>query len=205
MIKQVFRVPSVPPRRPKPRRPARKEPRKLILRNFQAPGDIVMLTAAVRDLHLCYPGEFLTDVRTTCPDLWENNPYLTPLPEDDPAVRVVDCSYPLIQQSNFVPYHFIHGFIEDLNRQLGLHVRPTEFKGDIHISARERDYFARVEARVEDNPPFWLVTAGGKFDFTAKWWAQDALSDRSWTTSRAASSSSRSETGATTTRRSGAS
>jgi hypothetical protein len=27
---------------------------KLILRNFQSPGDIVMLTAAVRDLHLTW-------------------------------------------------------------------------------------------------------------------------------------------------------
>ena len=51
--------------------------KKLILRNFQSPGDIVMLTAAVRDLHRCYPGEFLTDVRTSCPELWENNPYLS--------------------------------------------------------------------------------------------------------------------------------
>ena len=29
--------------------------RKLVLRNFQSPGDIVMLTAAVRDLHRAYP------------------------------------------------------------------------------------------------------------------------------------------------------
>ena len=41
--------------------------RKLILRNFQSPGDIVMLTAAVRDIHRAHPGEFLTDVRTSCP------------------------------------------------------------------------------------------------------------------------------------------
>lgn len=43
--------------------------RKLILRNFQSPGDIVMLTAAVRDLHRTYPGEFITDVRTPFPGL----------------------------------------------------------------------------------------------------------------------------------------
>ena len=48
--------------------------RKLVLTNFQSPGDIVMLTAAVRDLHRAHPGEFLTDVRTSCPDLWLNNP-----------------------------------------------------------------------------------------------------------------------------------
>ena len=162
--------PRPAPPRAKPRR--RAGPRKLILRNFQAPGDIVMLTAAVRDLHRCYPGRFLTDVRTACPALWEYNPYVTPLSEGDPEVRIVDCNYPLIGESNTVPYHFLFGFIEDINRQLGLHIRPTEFRGDIYISDRERQWFSHVEGRAQDNPPFWLVTAGGKYDFTAKWWDQ---------------------------------
>ena len=47
-----------------------------------------MLTAAVRDLHLCYPNQFLTDVRTSCPELWENNPYITTLDEKDPDVQL---------------------------------------------------------------------------------------------------------------------
>jgi ADP-heptose:LPS heptosyltransferase len=146
-------------------------PRKLILRNFQSPGDIVMLTAAVRDLHRCHPGAFLTDVRTPCPGLWEHNPYLTPLSEDDPAVEVVDCHYPLIDRSNQEPYHFIHGFIEDLNDRLGLAVRPTEFRGDIHISDAEKAWFDRVEGEEGTGRPFWVFASGGKYDYTAKWWS----------------------------------
>ena len=62
--------------------------RKIILKNNLSPGDLVMLTAAVRDLHLSYPDCFDTDVRTSCPQLWENNPFITPLSEGDPdAVR----------------------------------------------------------------------------------------------------------------------
>ena len=99
--------------------------RKLILRNCQSPGDIVMLTAAVRDLHRTYRGEFETDVRTPCPDLWENNPYLTPFSEEDPEVEPIDCQYPLIHRSNEAPYHFIHGFIEHLNERLGVGIRPA--------------------------------------------------------------------------------
>src|SRR5258706_9318348 len=57
--------------------------RRLILRSFLSPGDILMLTAAVRDLHRCHPGEFLTDIRTSCPPLWENNPNITELREGD--------------------------------------------------------------------------------------------------------------------------
>lgn len=143
---------------------------KLVLRNFQSPGDIVMLTAAVRDLHGCYPGRFLTDVRTSCPALWENNPYLVPLSEDDPDVKVIDCHYPLIHRSNQAPYHFIHGFIAFLNQTLGLAIGPTAFKGDIHISDVEKTWFSRVEEIKGECTPFWLFVSGGKLDYTVKWW-----------------------------------
>ena len=146
-------------------------PRKLILRNWQSPGDIVMLTAAVRDLHRCHPGRFLTDVRTPCPALWENNPYLTPLSDDDREAWLVECHYPLIDKSNQLPYHFIHAFHDYLNDQLGLHIRPTEFKGDIHLSDAERGWFERVSAACGDGRPFWVFASGGKFDYTAKWWS----------------------------------
>lgn len=60
--------------------------RRLVLRSFQSPGDIVMLTAAVRDLHAAYPGRFQTDVRTSAGAIWENNPYITSLVETEPGV-----------------------------------------------------------------------------------------------------------------------
>jgi ADP-heptose:LPS heptosyltransferase len=144
---------------------------KLILRNFQSPGDIVMLTAAVRDLHLCYPGRFQTDVRTPCPGLWENNPFITPLWEGDPEVRVIDCHYyPLINRSNGVPYHFIHGFISFLNEELGLRIKPSAFRGDIHLAAPEKSRPSQVAEVTKEETPFWVVVAGGKLDYTVKWW-----------------------------------
>ncbi len=144
--------------------------RKLILSNFQSPGDIVMLTAAVRDLHRSYPEQFLTDVRTSSPALWENNPWLTPLDERSPDVESIECQYPLIHSSNTAPYHFLHGFIDFLNGRLGLNIRPTEFKGDIHVSPAEKSWVSQMEEIVKQDLPFWLIVSGGKFDFTAKWW-----------------------------------
>jgi hypothetical protein len=47
--------------------------KRLIQRSFQSPGDVLMLTAAVRDLHRAPPGQFQTDVRTSADALWENN------------------------------------------------------------------------------------------------------------------------------------
>jgi ADP-heptose:LPS heptosyltransferase len=143
--------------------------KRLILKSSLSPGDIVMLTAAVRDLHRAHPQKFLTDVRTPCPQLWENNPYITPLDENDRRVSVIEMHYPLIHHSNNIPYHFIHGYVQFLEEQLNVRIPITEFKGDIHLNDREKRWISQVqEAGVRG--PFWIVMAGGKFDFTAKWW-----------------------------------
>ncbi len=144
--------------------------RKLILKSFLSPGDIVMLTTAVRDLHHCYPNQFLTDVRTRCPELWAHNPFLTPLVETDPAVEVIDCSYPLIDRCNEAPYHCLHGYIDFLNQRLGLAIQPTAFHGDIHLSELEKSWYSQVHEVTGQDTPFWIIAAGGKYDVTIKWW-----------------------------------
>ncbi|HTD65748.1 MAG TPA: glycosyltransferase family 9 protein [Candidatus Limnocylindria bacterium] len=144
--------------------------RKLILRNFLCPGDLVLLTAVVRDLHRCHPGKFITDVRSSCPELWEHNPHLTPLRESDRDVEQIDCHYPLIDRCNEAPYHCIHGFADFLSERLQIPVRPTEFRGDLHLSADEQRWKSTVHELGGKDVPFWIVNSGGKFDFTIKWW-----------------------------------
>ncbi len=148
-------------------------PTKLILRCGLSPGDIVMLTGAVRDLHRHYPGRFLTDVRTSARELWEHNPYITPLSEDDPECLQLDCGYPLINRANREPVHCLQGFVEFLNHRLGLNMRPTEFRGDIHLSPAERSWHSQVREQIGSDVPFWIVCAGGKFDVTIKWWSSE--------------------------------
>lgn len=146
-------------------------PRKLILRNHQSPGDIVMLTAAVRDLHAAHPGAFLTDVRTSCPPLWENNPNITPIADNDPEAEQIECHYPLIHKSNQLPHHFVEGFGAFLADRLGVPIPTTGFKGDIHLAAREKAWKSQVKEIVGSDLPFWIIVAGGKRDFTVKWWS----------------------------------
>jgi ADP-heptose:LPS heptosyltransferase len=129
-----------------------------------------MLTAAVRDLHLRYPGQFQTDVRTPCPHLWENNPWITLLDDGGQGVETIDCHYPLIHRSNQEPWHFLHAFIDFLNQRLDLEIKATAFKGDIHLSATERSWISQVEEITKAPVPFWIVSAGGKLDYTIKWW-----------------------------------
>lgn len=148
-------------------------PRKLILTNFQAPGDVVMLTAAVRDLHLTYPGQFLTDVRTPFPELWENNPFLTSLEEWQSDVDVIPCYYPLIDRANQVPRHFVEGFSDFLNGILGVSIEVKAFHGDIHLSQAEKGASSPLKEIMERELPFWILVAGGKSDYTIKWWSAE--------------------------------
>ena len=142
--------------------------RKILFKNSQSPGDILMLTAAVRDLKSSHP-EIEIGVTGTCKQIWENNPHITKLNEAEDDVEVIKVEYPLIHKSNNGQFHFIHGFRKDMEKKLGLEIKPGRFQADIHISDKEKGWINQVEETgVKDQ--FWIIMAGGKHDFTAKWW-----------------------------------
>lgn len=159
---------------------------KLFLRNSQSPGDILMMTATVRDLHRCYPGQFLTNVQTSSPALWENNPYISPeIKPNDSDVTLIDIEYGhepgkkqedpykhigLVHRCNEGAYHFTHGYTDDLNQKLGLSVYPTKLGGDVHLSEAEKSWFSQVYEILKKDVPYWIVNAGCKSDYTAKQW-----------------------------------
>ncbi len=142
---------------------------RLILQSYQSPGDIVMLTAAVRDLHRAYPGQFQTDVRSSADALFENNPWITRLSDRERGVQTLTMHYPLIHESNQRPYHFLHGYVQFLEQQLDLRIPLTAFKGDIHLTTEEQTSPLKIDGVVLP-ARYWIMVAGGKYDFTAKWW-----------------------------------
>ena len=141
----------------------------LILRSKLSLGDHVVLTAAVRDLIVAHPGRFRVDVDTPHPEVWAHNPHLTPLASG----KVVDMSYTAaVNRSNTVPLHFLHGYRQHLEQVLGVSIPPGPFCGDIHLSWQERQWKSQVEEIEGAGTRFWIIVAGGKTDFTAKWWEQ---------------------------------
>jgi hypothetical protein len=141
---------------------------KLFLKHTKSPGDILMLTAAVRDLHLAYPGKYLTNVQTSAMDIWKHNPNITQFTESE-ADLVVDCQYKLINKSNNNSHHFIHSFHQDLENYLNVRIPVTQGKGDIYLSDQETKWMSQIqEMGIKDK--FWIICAGGKFDFTSKYW-----------------------------------
>jgi glycosyltransferase involved in cell wall biosynthesis/ADP-heptose:LPS heptosyltransferase len=141
----------------------------LTLRNNFSLGDEILLTAAVRDLHRCYPNHFSTGIQTQFPQVWENNPYVH-LTEKVNGSELIDCVYPLINESNHSPHHVLHGFTQFLNQRLNINIRPTLFKGDIYLSEEEKKWRSQVFEIVGEEISFWIIVAGGKNDATVKWW-----------------------------------
>lgn len=146
--------------------------KRFILAHKRSPGDIVCLTALVRDIHLTYPGEFEIDVNTTVKPIWDNNPWLTPLWNRNarnpavsyPDVKMLNCQYGKgIWEQNHETVHFITYFHRDFRRQTGIEVKCHYPYGDIHLSDEEKST-PPVQGR------YWLMMAGGKSDFTIKVW-----------------------------------
>jgi ADP-heptose:LPS heptosyltransferase len=155
-------------------------PRRIVLTNYQGLGDQVCLTAAVRDLHLAHPGKFLTDLRVSCGQIWEHNPYVTHFAEpwiEDVARKCRDTGR-IIEREGvlFLPatyaitelHHFVQDYHRTLGAALGAEIPCTAMKGDVHVHPDETRWTSQPR-QMGVHQPFWLMVTGGKFDFTAKW------------------------------------
>ena len=138
---------------------------RLLLRNGYSPGDVLMLTAAVRDLNLAYPDRYQVAVDTACPDLWLENPHVAPLNGETPDFQV-DCGHPpMLDRCNRQPGHYVQSMHDLLSRKLGVEIPVTKFAPDVHLSEEEKS-----AAIPGVSTPYWVIVAGGKHDLTTKWW-----------------------------------
>jgi ADP-heptose:LPS heptosyltransferase len=149
-----------------------KPPIKIVINCNLSPGDLVMLSAAIRDLHINYPNKFLTALNTSDInlELFENNPYITKFDQASREVFFLNAEYDLVHRSNQGPYHFIHGYRLDFEAKLGVRIKPTDFKGDIHLTKEEKDMPHLLMKYKKIDKPYWIINAGVKRDFTTKLW-----------------------------------
>lgn len=142
----------------------------LLLKTDQAPGDAVVMTAAIYSLHLAHPGKYRTavDSRYECKgvvcdwkEVFQHNPHVVPT---EPNMPVLHMHYPAIHQSNDRGIHFMQGWCEFLGSALGIHI-PL-------LTNRPHLYFNTSTPSLASDRPCWLICSGGKSDFTAKLWGQ---------------------------------
>jgi len=184
----------------------KKEYTKLILCNRLAPGDILVSTNALRDLHKAYPGKYQTEMRTPCNVIFENNPYYTKLSYDENEyqkferelhkgdkngatfvlgedILVIDLHYPIIHTSGEVGQHFGYGHTEWLEEVLEVKIPKTSIRPEIYLSQTEREWLSPVLVTTGYDKPYWVINAGSKGDYTLKQYPQyqgvvDLLKDK---------------------------
>jgi len=164
------------------------EAKKLLLVNRLAPGDILVMTNAIRDLHKAYPNKFITDVRTPCNEIFDNNLYITHLDisndkyskahnemqkssghyewADD--ILMIDMQYPMIHSSGLSGRHFSEGHRDFLETVLQLKIPQTSLTPELYLSQTERDWASPVTVKKGFTEKYWVINAGSKGDYTLK-------------------------------------
>jgi ADP-heptose:LPS heptosyltransferase/SAM-dependent methyltransferase len=187
---------------------SKEEKEKIVLVNRLAPGDILVMTNALRDLHLAHPGKYETAVRTPCNDIFVNNPYVSSFgydenefnrinaefskltkqgsPQEHSArhgdVTFIDMQYPMIHTSGKCGWHFSYGHTDWLSTVLGVKIPVTDIRPQIFLSDAEKKWVSpAVKAGCASN--YWVINAGSKSDFTLKQYPYyqqvvDVLKDR---------------------------
>jgi len=146
-------------------------PIKLIIYNNLCPGDCLIMTSALRCLHKQYPGKFLTDVRSFCEPIFRNNPEITPIDDHDADAVHLWTTYPLVNKTNQRPVHFMEGYVDWFEKQLGLRLHLEVNRPFIHFSKEELDLPHQVQGK------YWVVNAGYKLDYTIKKWKHEFFQD----------------------------
>lgn len=139
----------------------------LIFKQMQSPGDLLMLTVAIRDLHLTYPGWFETDVISCYPEIFFNNPFIIHLPKDQ-GIEIIDLDYgPYLHKLRRKGLHFSDCFIYMLNEKLKLNIRKTTSSPNVTLLEMEK-IKKFVLNRYNIKKPYWLLNAGIKTDIPLK-------------------------------------
>lgn len=137
--------------------------RKIILKQRQSPGDILTMTRAIADLKMAHPN-WLIDVRSPCPEIFYNNPFLNPLDEKDSDVEQFDVQYNDINISGWNGLHFTDAFRHDLEQQLGVPIPKTSYRPDLFISDEEKQSESLVKKLFMWDGPYWIINGGCKPD-----------------------------------------
>ena len=145
---------------------------KLILSNPLAPGDILMSTSAIRDLHKAYPGEYQTDIRvpTGCEQIFENNPYITHIDDADKDAKFIKLTYEEIHRSGASGRPFAYAHTIDLAKAIGRPIPHTTIRPDLHLSQADVTWPSPVVVKHGYEGRYWIINAGIKNDYTLKYY-----------------------------------
>ncbi|MBX9677964.1 MAG: hypothetical protein K2X38_04310 [Gemmataceae bacterium] len=149
--------------------------RTLLLRHHLSPGDVLVMTAAIHSLHKAHPGKFRTAVETSADAIFEHNPdVITKADALAAKAERIEMHYPAINECNQRAIHFMQGFCEHLGVSLGVPLPLLTNRPHVYLSDQEKGWMHQVQEVTKRPTKYWLVCAGRKGDYTAKFWGLSA-------------------------------
>ena len=137
--------------------------RKVILRNGQSPGDLIVWTRAIGDLTKSYPN-YKIGIECPAMEIFENSPRITQLDKNDPEVEVFNIEYPEIHVSGWNGLHFSDAWRHDMEKKLGVPIKKTGIRPELWISDEEKGWWNQVHCEFNDDCPYWIANFGYKPD-----------------------------------------
>ena len=101
-----------------------------------------------------------------------HNPNLTALDEQDPNVEWIDCEAACNGEGDGSPIRRFHGFLQYFNMLPEVRIKPSHFRGDIHLSRKEKSWFSQVQELTREKIPFWLVSTGSEDRASTNRWGE---------------------------------
>jgi len=136
---------------------------------FQAPGDLLVLTIALRDLQISYPYTFVTKVFSYYPEIFFRNYYTNTYKfnENEEITEIDLCSIGYIEQLRKQGLHYSDCFIYIINEKLNLNIKKTLVKPYIFLTKEQKDpNIFKEKYKIEK--PYWLINSGIKNDMPLK-------------------------------------
>lgn len=143
---------------------------------MQAPGDTLAASAAIRSLHLTYPGQYAVSVEGTAAEaIFHGNPDVTTFNDPDIVCRM---DSPLVHQSHIPTSTLMGNFCHVLGKALGIDLELKVSRPILELSEQEKGWTPRIQELTGRKAKYWVVCLPGrKTDYTTKRWPVEYMQE----------------------------
>jgi ADP-heptose:LPS heptosyltransferase len=135
----------------------------ITFKNFYAPGDCLVFTSALRDLHLSYPFEFQISVQSCYPEIFYNNPNISNYKCD----LIIELNpFEWKYENHNKNYHYSESYYILLEKYLNVKIERTSIYPEIFLTEKEKSL--EILNRLGINKPYCVINAGFKNDMPLK-------------------------------------
>lgn len=138
--------------------------RLVTFKNFFAPGDCLVSTAAIRDLNLSHSSEFEITIESCYPEVFYNNQYTGKHKNVHGVIELNPFDWKNRNQND--GYHYSDAYYYLIEKYLNVRIKKTSAFPEIYLTDEEKDI--NILKRLGVEKPYWVINSGFKQDIPLK-------------------------------------